>query len=863
MRRRVFVPEVIQSSALDCGPAALKSLFAGFGLYLSYGRLREACQTDVDGTSIDTLESVAHDLGLDVEQRVMPADLLLLETSGCIPAIVVKRLPGGATHFVVLWRAHGPWLQIMDPAVGRVWVHRRPFLESLYDHEQEVPALAWTEWSRDAVFTAGLVRRMRELGVEPELAGDRARMDASLRLARTLVEAGALSHGSEAREFLEMCAANPAQIPPEYWTARAVLSEGDQIRLRGAVLLVAAGRRTEANLESLPPSLTAVLHEAPPRAWAPLWEALRANGRRSLALMTLGVLAAAAGTVVEALLFRGLIDLVRHLSLSGQRIAAPAIVAGLVATFLVIEWATTAGLLTMGRQLELRLRMRFLMQIPRLRDRYFQSRLISDMASRAHALQLLRQLPELAGQSARLTAGLFFTAAAVARFYPGAALPVTIAAIVSVGVPLLFQPMLIERELRSRELSGSLSRFYLDAFLGSRAIQAHGAERTLRAAHASQLAQWAEAGLRQHALIARAEAAQLALSMACVLWLGYQQAFRTQAAASLLLLIYWAISIPSIGRQLASIIWSLPALRNTSIRLLELLGSPVEEIEETPFETIPQGVAVNLRDVTVVASGRTVLDRIHVHIEQGEHVAIVGPSGAGKSSLVGLLLGWHQAAQGSVWVEGAPLDARRLAQLRRETVWIDPQVHLFRSTLYENLCYGNGEDSGARIPEAVKDAGLVGALHRLPDGLQASLGEGGALVSGGEGQRVRIGRGLARPDVRLAILDELARGLPREERQRLLLHARRTFAGATLIAISHDVGDTLDFDRVLVMENGRIAEQGQPRKLAETPGSRFRGMIEEERLVQHSMWSNPKWRRVRMTRGVLQEAVLEHEWTPA
>jgi ABC-type bacteriocin/lantibiotic exporter with double-glycine peptidase domain len=97
--KRFLVPEVIQSSVMDCGPASLKALFGGFGLYLSYGRLREACQTDVDGTSIDTLETMAQALGLDAAQVVIPADLVLLPTSACLPAIVVMRLAGGATHF--------------------------------------------------------------------------------------------------------------------------------------------------------------------------------------------------------------------------------------------------------------------------------------------------------------------------------------------------------------------------------------------------------------------------------------------------------------------------------------------------------------------------------------------------------------------------------------------------------------------------------------------------------------------------------------------------------------------------------------------------------------------------------------------
>src|SRR5262245_6182880 len=94
-RRHLFVPEVIQTSAMDCGPASLKALFEGVGIPVSYGRLREACQTDVDGTSIDTLEEIAVQLGLDAEQVMVPVDHLLCAEAQSLPAIVVVQLPNG------------------------------------------------------------------------------------------------------------------------------------------------------------------------------------------------------------------------------------------------------------------------------------------------------------------------------------------------------------------------------------------------------------------------------------------------------------------------------------------------------------------------------------------------------------------------------------------------------------------------------------------------------------------------------------------------------------------------------------------------------------------------------------------------
>ncbi len=132
----------MQTSNMDCGPAALKCLLEGYGVHVSYGPLREACQTDVDGTSIDALEDIASELGLAAEQVMLPADHLLVRETRALPALVVMRLPDGSAHFVVLWRRHGRYVQLMDPAIGRRWMKVTRFLEELYIHAMPVPASA-------------------------------------------------------------------------------------------------------------------------------------------------------------------------------------------------------------------------------------------------------------------------------------------------------------------------------------------------------------------------------------------------------------------------------------------------------------------------------------------------------------------------------------------------------------------------------------------------------------------------------------------------------------------------------------------------------------------------------------------------
>ena len=264
------------------------------------------------------------------------------------------------------------------------------------------------------------------------------------------------------------------------------------------------------------------------------------------------------------------------------------------------------------------------------------------------------------------------------------------------------------------------------------------------------------------------------------------------------------------------------------------------------------GVAIALADVDVRAAGHTVLQGVNLEIPAGSHVAVVGPSGAGKSTLVGLLLGWHTAAAGQVLVDEQPLDASAVLALRRVTAWVDPAVHLWNRSLLENLQYGNPPDATHAAGFAVAAADLQGLMEKLPHGLQTTLGEGGALVSGGEGQRVRLGRALLRPAVRLVILDEPFRGLDRETRRALMTFVREHWRHATLVCVTHDVAETQGFDRVLVLDAGAIVEDGHPRDLA-SAGSRYHDLLTAERDVAERLWTNPAWRYLRIDGGRLLE----------
>jgi ATP-binding cassette subfamily B protein len=894
-RRRFFVPEVIQTSAMDCGPAVLKCLLEGFGIQAHYGRLREACQTDVDGTSIDTLEEIAGQMGLAAEQVMLPVNYLLLPEAEALPAILIVRLPSGLTHFVLVWRRLGPFVQVMDPALGRRWLRSSRLLEEVGVHNQAVAAQAWRDW----VVSEGLQplgRCLCDLGLGRAAAGliataaaapgwrSLARLDAAARFAAALVSSGGLRRGREVRRFLQSLrgqapAGEPDKglaIPEAFWSVQPAPPAADgkeQVLLRGAVLVRVLGRKRGGVSAPLGPELAAALAQPASRPARELFRLVRGQGFLSFLTLAVGLVLVAGSAVLEAVLFRAVTDLGHDLRLVEQRLQAAGCFLLLVGAVLLLEGRVTAGLLRLGRRLEVRLRQAFLEKIPRLNDRYFQSRPTSDMAERSHALHQVRLLPRAAGQFARAALTLLLTVAAIAWFDPAGAPLAALAAAAALGLPLAFLSLLQGLDLRVRTHVGALGRFYLDALLGLATVRAHGAERVVRREHESLLVEWALASVRVVRWVVVIEGLQLAVGYALAGWLLLLHAGQATDAAGLLLLAYWTLNLPLLGEEIALLTRQYPTFRNVTLRLLEPLGAleegrtpeaagPGKTVGESPGDSSPPwtsklhpsgSVGVTFEAVSVRASGHAILQDVDLHIEAGSHVAIVGASGAGKSSLVGLLLGWHRAAAGRVLIDGEPLDAPRLDRLRGETAWVDPTVRLWNRSLADNLAYGTGDTAPLALGGVLAAAELYEVLQRLPDGLQTPLGEGGGCLSGGEGQRVRLGRSLLRSQARLVILDEPFRGLDRARRRELLRRARLLWRHATLLCITHDVGETRDFGRVLVIGEGRVLEDGPGPLLAADPASRYRALLDAEDAVRAGLWSGDVWRRLRLEEGRLRE----------
>jgi ABC-type bacteriocin/lantibiotic exporter with double-glycine peptidase domain len=892
---RFLAPEVVQTSAMDCGPASLKCMLEGFGVRVSYDRLREACQTDVDGSSIDTLEEVAIQLGLEAEQIIVPPEHVLRPEAKALPAIIVVRQPGGLAHFVVAWRTYGCLVQVMDPAVGRCWQSYRHFLGSLYIHKQPVEAGAWREWAASSELLDLLRRNLADLGLKlvainaliAEALADSgwrsiAGLHAATRMTSSLVHAGGVRRGDPAagmitRFFAELLRADPSNTETLYWRYWPVstfnpASSSEQVLLRGAVLVRVRGVRHRAqSAASAPrppessPELTAALSEPPTRPGRELLKLLRADGVLGPVGLAAALLGATAGVIVEAVLFRGLLDVGRDLNLFSQRLAALCAVVFLSAALLMLELPIAGGILRLGRRLEARFRRTLFEKLARLDDRYFRSRLNSDMAQRSHEIYRLRLLPDLGGQLVRAGFELAATTAAIAWLDPHSA-PLAIAeTAIVLGLPLASLPLLSERDLRVRTHVGAMSRQYLDALLGLIPVRAHVAERAVRREHERLLEEWRRAALRLQSAAVWIDYLQSVAGFGIAACLLFAYLARAGVTGTVLLLSYWVLSLPLLARQIIVGARQYPIYRNVTLRMLEPLkttepGTPAQaSMPDTALESqvashrAASGVAIAVEDVSVRASGHVILEGINLTVAAGSQIAIVGQSAAGKSSLIGLLLGWHRPSRGRILIDGCELDGPRLDRLREETAWVDPTIQLWNRPLLENLLYGAAGDMLDSVRGSVEAAGLRELMQKLPNGLQTPLGEGGSLVSGGEGQRIRFGRAMSRPRAQLVILDEPFSGLEKPLRRQLLRKARELWRGSTLICVTHDVSETLSFERVVVVEDGRIVENGVPADLARQPHSRYSAMLRSEAAIRAQFWSNYHWRRLRTEGGRLFE----------
>lgn len=419
------------------------------------------------------------------------------------------------------------------------------------------------------------------------------------------------------------------------------------------------------------------------------------------------------------------------------------------------------------------------------------------------------------------------------------------------GVPIYFLTRWFQKTAvpvfrTMRTESAHLTSRFVETFTGIRAVKAFGAEAQMRSEYAQASERYRLAVMDSIKIFGIYSPVLMLLGnvfIAGALVLGgYAVLGGTMQIGTLLALVIYANRVFEPVMQLSEFYNMFQSAMSALEKLSSFLAEEPEVAEpEHPHERAVESVAESATGVTEGASGtvqgalveldsavfgytsdRHALKETTLRIEPGTTVALVGATGAGKSTIAKLVARFYDVSAGQVRIDG--VDVRQLAdaQLRREVLMLTQEVFLFSASILENIRMGNPQASDEQVKAAAKAVGADAFIERLRDGYESQLGRGGITLSAGQRQLVSFARVfLANP--RVLILDEATASLDIPSERAVQAALRTILAGRTALVIAHRLSTVLGADRVLVIHEGSVMEDGSPQQLIAS-GGRFAAM---------------------------------------
>ena len=421
------------------------------------------------------------------------------------------------------------------------------------------------------------------------------------------------------------------------------------------------------------------------------------------------------------------------------------------------------------------------------------------------------------------------------------------------GVPIYFLTRWFQKTAvpvfrMMRTESAHLTSRFVETFTGIRAVKAFGAEAQMRSEYAQASERYRLAVMDSIKIFGVYSPMLMLLGnvfIAGALVLGgYAVLGGTMQIGTLLALVIYANRVFEPVMQLSEFYNMFQSAMSALEKLSSFLAEepevaepdhPYERAVESAAESAPkssaaegasgkvQGALVELDSAVFgYTSDRHALKETSLRIEPGTTVALVGATGAGKSTIAKLVARFYDVSSGQVRIDG--VDVRQLAdvQLRREVLMLTQEVFLFSASILENIRMGNPQASDEQVKAAAKAVGADAFIERLCEGYESQLGRGGITLSAGQRQLVSFARVfLANP--RVLILDEATASLDIPSERAVQAALRTVLAGRTALVIAHRLSTVLGADRVLVIHEGSVVEDGSPQQLIAS-GGRFAAM---------------------------------------
>ena len=410
---------------------------------------------------------------------------------------------------------------------------------------------------------------------------------------------------------------------------------------------------------------------------------------------------------------------------------------------------------------------------------------------------------------------------------------------VLIAIPIIVLPLMFYgRKVRalSREAQDKLAdaSSYANENLGAfRTLLAFTNERAVTARYDTAVETSFQAALAR--LKARAGLTAIAIfltfaSIIGVLWFGASLVLDGEMSGGRLSqFVLYAVFAAGGMAELSEVWTEIQQAAGAAERLNELLDQKPDIVSPADAMPIPaalpgtsgKGGRISFEEVTFKYPSRpeqSALDNISFDIEPGETVALVGPSGSGKTTIFALLMRFYDIESGKISVNGLSVDRADLAELRNFMALVPQDVVLFADTVAENIRYGRADADRKEVVQSAKTAVAHDFIEALPDGYDTQLGERGATLSGGQQQRIGIARAVLR-DAPILLLDEATSALDTENERLIQDALEKVMRDRTTLVIAHRLATVQSADRILVMDSGRIVEQGTHAELIGREGA--------------------------------------------
>ena len=403
---------------------------------------------------------------------------------------------------------------------------------------------------------------------------------------------------------------------------------------------------------------------------------------------------------------------------------------------------------------------------------------------------------------------------------------------VLLAIPLVVMPLVafgrrVRRLSRNAQDTLANASAYASELVGAiRTVQAYTGEKLANARFGSEVEQAYEAA--RTSTQARAFLTSIIIfivftSVVAILWVGSHDVLTGAITPGRLgqFVLYTAFAAAGLG-QLSEVWGEVSAASGAAERLLEILHVRPEISAPASPRALPQPSRgdVVFEDVSFAYPMRPEVPAIHgvsLAVKAGEKVAIVGPSGAGKSTLFHLLLRFYDPTAGTISFDGVPVRQADPQAVRSHIALVPQDPVVFAASARDNIRFGRPDATDAEVERAADLAHATEFIRRLPEGFATQLGERGVTLSGGQRQRIAIARAILR-DAPLLLLDEATSSLDAESETLVQTALEELMRHRTTLVIAHRLATVLSCDRILVLEQGRIVEQGTHASLVAAGG---------------------------------------------